>query len=424
MSKLSARWIDYDNQSLENASGAIRVFLDPVGGIERTLSGLRVKTSGITNDMLAGSIALTKLTETVVRADGVQAMTADLNMGSNKITNLAAGTAATDAINKSQLDAAVSGLDFQADILDIQTNDIWEWPAAVTGDRYIITNASSLHANFGVITGLENNDIVEYNGSAFIVAYDVSTHGPGALTWNRNLGIWDQWNGTSWSAFGGLSGVTAGDGIDKTGNTLNVVVADFAGTGLEDDAANNLRLTTQGNGIAGGAGTALSVKPDITTGGDTFPVSVGANGVGVDITTLDGDHLDITFDPSNYTPDATPVEAADADDLVAHLKGIDTAIGSAASGKIKKVMHEITSGEITNGYFSLPTSPENGTTVSVIPFQGPMQVNKQNIGAISIVPDFDVLNTTQLHINNNGTATGLSESFVAGDIVMIEYAQV
>ena len=38
-----------------------------------------------------------------------------------------------------------------------------------------------------------------------------------------------------------------------------------------------------------------------------------------------GDHLDIDFTPTNYTPDATPAEAADVDDLAAHLAGIDTA---------------------------------------------------------------------------------------------------
>jgi len=44
---------------------------------------------------------------------------------------------------------------------------------------------------------------------------------------------------------------------------------------------------------------------------------------------LDGDKIDVDFAPSNYTPDATPAEADDADDLSAHLYGIDQAIGGA-----------------------------------------------------------------------------------------------
>jgi hypothetical protein len=45
--------------------------------------------------------------------------------------------------------------------------------------------------------------------------------------------------------------------------------------------------------------------------------------------TIDGDHLDITFTPSNYTPDASPAEADDVDDLAAHLKGIDAQLAIA-----------------------------------------------------------------------------------------------
>lgn len=47
---------------------------------------------------------------TVTRADGSVAFTADQSMGSNKITNLAAGTAAGDAVNKTQLDAKIGSL--------------------------------------------------------------------------------------------------------------------------------------------------------------------------------------------------------------------------------------------------------------------------------------------------------------------------
>ena len=44
---------------------------------------------------------------------------------------------------------------------------------------------------------------------------------------------------------------------------------------------------------------------------------------------IDGDHVDIDFTPSNYTPSIVPAEAAHVDDLAAHLAGIDDALGSA-----------------------------------------------------------------------------------------------
>ena len=64
---------------------------------------------------------------------------------------------------------------------------------------------------------------------------------------------------------------TAGDGVftlNQAGAenmTLGVDVSDFAGTGLEDDGSENLRLAAQGNGIAGGAGSTLSIDLDGST---------------------------------------------------------------------------------------------------------------------------------------------------------------
>lgn len=45
-----------------------------------------------------------------VHVDGTKAMTADFDAGSNKVVNVADGSASNDAVNKSQLDAATSGV--------------------------------------------------------------------------------------------------------------------------------------------------------------------------------------------------------------------------------------------------------------------------------------------------------------------------
>jgi len=46
---------------------------------------------------------------------------------------------------------------------------------------------------------------------------------------------------------------------------------------------------------------------------------------------IDGDHLDIDFTPTNYTPATTPAEAANVDDLAAHLYGLDQVLANATS---------------------------------------------------------------------------------------------
>ncbi|KKN22915.1 hypothetical protein LCGC14_0910250 [marine sediment metagenome] len=88
-----------------------------------------------------------------------------------------------------------------------------------------------------------------------------------------------------------LATAIAGDGVEWTSDDilgldlkasaglkidtaeLAIEPADFAGTGLEDDGSDNLRLAVQGNGIAGGNGSTLSVDLDGST------LKVGASGV-------------------------------------------------------------------------------------------------------------------------------------------------
>ncbi len=128
------------------------------------------------------------------------------------------------------LDNFQAGLDVQEDVLGVQadaTLDPGATPGA--GDRYIITAPASLHANFGTIAGLEAGDIVEFDGSTFVVMYDVSVKegvSGSALAWDRGAGVFLRYDATAqdWVEFGGMSGVTAGDGISKTGDVISAEV--------------------------------------------------------------------------------------------------------------------------------------------------------------------------------------------------------
>jgi hypothetical protein len=171
--------------------------------------------------------------------DGTRAMLANLSLGNFKITNLANGTNPNDAINLSQLDAALAGLDFQKDINALVANATTTapgagLPAAATGQRYILeSGAGSLNVAWGTITGVANNDVVEYNGTAWVVSYDVSVQGEGALVWNRAENYFMRWDGSTWNEFGGLAGITAGAGLLKSGNVLSIELD--TNSGLEFD---------------------------------------------------------------------------------------------------------------------------------------------------------------------------------------------
>jgi hypothetical protein len=244
-----------------------------------------------------------------------------------------------------------------------------------------------------------------------------------------------------------INSAIAGDGLQGgSGSALAVDVSDFAGDGLEDDGSENLRIASSaaGNGLTGGSGSALAVSPD-TTGGSNLAkvVNVVSNGVSVKIddstigengsnqlevkssgitethlnasvagdglsggggtalsvnaddlltggsAEIDGDKIDIDWDPSNYTPATTPSEVDSVDNLTAHLYGIDQAIAGISTENTKQEMHKVTSAEVTAGYFTLSESPSNAQSVRVTIVEGPMQVSKQSVGSTGVTPDFD-----------------------------------
>lgn len=84
-------------------------------------------------------------------------------------------------------------------------------------------------------------------------------------------------------------------------------------------------------------------------------------------------------------------------------------------------MHKVTAGEVSSGYFTLAQNPKAATSVVVTIVSGLEQVNKQCVGSTGATPDFDVLSTNRVHINNNGGASGLSGDIEADDILVITY---
>ena len=253
----------YDGtQWITDGSGSITTITGTVGS-GGTAQNLGITPSGATVDINV-PLATTSLDGALSASDKTKLNNATASSTANTLVlrdangtfSIGAPTSASHPATKSYVDSALSGLDFQKDILNIQVDaTLNPGSSPTTGDRYILTNTGALHANFGSISGVANNDIVEYNGSAFVVAYDVSAQGEGALVWNRNDNKWYRWDGTSWDEFGGLSGVTAGAGLTKTGNQLDIVSAN-AGITVNAD---NIQLNVDNSTVEIGGG-AVRVK--------------------------------------------------------------------------------------------------------------------------------------------------------------------
>jgi len=203
----------------------------------------KILDSTISAAKLAGGIGLSLLSDGAkVMLDDAAVLQADLDANGFTVSGLAAPSNATDAATKGYVDSALAGLDFQPDVLDVQEDATLNVTGHSDGDRYLITASGALHASFGTITGVGDGDIVESNGTTFDIAYDVSAQGEGALVWDRDSNQWMRWDGTSWDQFGGLSGVTAGTGLTKVGDTISIADGGVDTTQLAADAVDGTKI--------------------------------------------------------------------------------------------------------------------------------------------------------------------------------------
>lgn len=293
-------------------TGSATVNVEELGYLDGVTSSIQTQIDGKQADL--GFTPLNKAGD---------AINGNLNFGgTNTAKNLAAPVDPTDPVRLIDIDNLKADLDFQADVLATQKDagTIPDLSNTLPDDqvRYIITDADALDSGFGTIDGLEDGDIVQKDGATFKVVYDVSERGPGVLVWDREAVKFMKFNGTTWSEHGGLSGVTVSAGLLKDGNTISVkfgagvtnlpdgeVGIDVGTTGglslvdpttgdasTADDAVLALKLKAAsglavsadgvsiadegvtartiaaaalGNGLQGGAGTALSVKLDGAT---------------------------------------------------------------------------------------------------------------------------------------------------------------
>lgn len=162
-------------------------------------------------------------------------VTNGLDLTGTKITNLGNGTDPTDAVNKSQLDAAIDGLKWKEPVQAATTANISlsgaqtiDGVSVIAGDRVLVKDQT---------TGAENGIYVASAGSwTRATDFDANSEVVGAAvfvsqgTANGN----SRWNMTTdgpitvgttamvWTQTGGGTSYTEGDGIDISGGVISV----------------------------------------------------------------------------------------------------------------------------------------------------------------------------------------------------------
>lgn len=182
-------------------------------------------------------------------ADGTRAFTGDQSMGSNKLTNLADGTAANDAVNLAQLQAQASGHTWKDSVRaattaaltlasDFENGDAIDGITLATGDRILIKDQAAGAENgiytvnaTGAPTRATDMDAGTEADGASVMIQEGSTQADSQYhqsTESVTIGTTAQ----VWVQISGLGQVAAGAGLTKTGNTIDA----GAGTGITVNA--------------------------------------------------------------------------------------------------------------------------------------------------------------------------------------------
>ena len=214
-------------------------------------------------------------------------LTGNMDANSNKITNLAEPVSDSDAATKLYVDNAVEGLDVKGSVKVATTANITlsgtqtiDDISVVADDRVLVKDQSTASENgvyvvaAGAWSRADDADTFDKHVGAFFFVEEGTTSADNGFVGTADSGGTLDTTDITFVQFSGAGQITAGTGLTKSGNTINVVTAN---SGRIVTNADNIDLATTGVS----AGTYKSVTTDIygrITGG-TNPTTLSGYGI-------------------------------------------------------------------------------------------------------------------------------------------------
>ena len=211
--------------------------------------------------------------------------TSAVDLNNQKITNLTDPTNPQDAANKRYVDAAVVGIDWKASVraattaaitlaTGLENGDTLDGVTLATGDRVLVKNQTDATENglyvvavSGAPTRSSDADTAAEITASFAVFVEEGTvNADSGWTLTNNGTITVGTSELSFTQFTGLGQITAGDGLTKTANTLNVVPGD--GLAVTADSVKIDRavvVTKYATNIGDGTATSYTVTHNLAT---------------------------------------------------------------------------------------------------------------------------------------------------------------
>jgi len=194
------------------------------------------------------------------RLDQFAVPTADVSLNSRKLTNLAEPTAAQDAATKAYVDATRQGLDVKDSVRAATTGTITlsgtqtiDGVAVVAGNRVLVKNQSTASANgiYVVAAGAwsrasDFDTSAKVTSGAFTFVEEGTANADSGWILTTDGAITLGTTARSFSQFSGAGQITAGGGLTKTGNTIDVVTANAARIVVNADSIDLATIGTPG----------------------------------------------------------------------------------------------------------------------------------------------------------------------------------
>lgn len=343
----TAKLIDASITTAKFASGAV----DTAALAASAITAAKIASGAVgTAALAANAVTSAKVDSSVIVASGANAFSAAQSMGGFKLTNVGAPSTDTDAANKAYVDSMAQGLtDFKQSVRAVSVGNLAgtfmsntlvasgngalsvDGVSMAVGNRlllagqsaalqngiYSVTNAGSAGSPWSIVRSTDADSSAEVTAGMYCYASEGTSYANSAWVLATADAIVLNTTALNFVQFSGAGQLTAGAGLAKTGNTLDVQVD---GTSLEI-ASDALRIAAgaAGAGLTGGGGSPLAV-------GAGAGISVGANAIDV----LYGALSDITAGVAGGSKSAGVADlAARADHSHSFATAAAVAVGAA-----------------------------------------------------------------------------------------------
>ena len=319
--------------------------LDMASGTAGTITGLATP-SGSTDAATKGYVDGVDATKLNL-AGGT--MTGNIAMGGYKVTGLGTPTADADAVTKSYVDAIAQGIDAKASCkvattanITLSSTQTIDGIAVSVADRVLVKNQTTSSENgiYVVASGSWTRATDADSWTELVSAYTFVEQGTAnggngylcTVTSGGTLGT----TAVTFTQFSGAGQITAGAGMTKTGNTLDVATAsssrivvnadniDLATTGVSASTYKSVTVDTYGRVTAGTNPTTISgfgitdayTKTEVDTTTSALLPKAGGTMTG-----------NIVMGANKVTSTATPT----TDDDLTRKAYVDSILGSATA---------------------------------------------------------------------------------------------